>query len=399
MNDAPIQPARLSPGVLWTLRMLAIGALGVALFLLGIDIAWMIKQRTTEVPFCAAFTWLDCESVLSHPRWSYLFGIPVAAPAAGLYGVLIVMLFRTRRREAWGVFCFAAGAIPPAAAWFIWLQLGVMHKVCQYCMVEHAIGLTLAALLTLHGYRLGRLKGGAIMLGVAAAGLMIAGQLIVQPAGSRHIVVATEVGDEGPYREPGPEDRAVRLAEGRFILNTTQHPMIGSPTAQRVIVEVIDYSCPRCRLAQDKLKQVMPLLGPDYALMVMTFPLNTECNHHIEYDDERHKDACFYSKLALALWLVDASQYEAFHHFLFANQQAMTRDQALAEAHRLVGRARLEGMRIDPRIDKLLKRDIDLAARLGVQQLPGVLIGNQVMTYLGPEPTDLAEKFRKAFEP
>jgi protein-disulfide isomerase len=119
----------------------------------------------------------------------------------------------------------------------------------------------------------------------------------------------------------------------------------------------------------------------------------------VEYDDERHKDACFYSKLAMALWMVDASKFKAFHQFLFDNQNDMTRDKALAEAHDLVGRARLEGMRVDERIDKLLKRDIELAARLGVMQLPGILIGDQVFTYMGPEPSELAEKFRKAFEP
>lgn len=399
MSEPEVQPARLSPGVLWTLRILAIGSLGVAVFLLGIDVAWMIKQRTTKVPFCAAFTWLDCESVLSHPRWSYLFGVPVALPAAVLYLLALIMLFRTRHVSSWSVLSFAAGSIPVAAGWFVWLQLGVMRKICQYCMIEHALGVAMAALLLLHGFRLGKLRGGAAALGAAAVGVMIAGQLIVQPAGVRQLVVATEVGQTGPYEEPGPVDRVVSLADGQVKLNTTQHPLIGSPTARHVIVEVIDYSCPRCRITQDKLKAVMPLLGGDYALMVMTFPLNSGCNRHVEYDDERHKDACFYSKLAMALWMVDASKYEAFHHFMFDHQQEMTRDKALAEAHDLVGVARLEGMRVDERIDKLLKRDIELAARLGVQQLPGILIGDQVFTYMGPEPDELAEKFRKAFEP
>ena len=380
------------------MRILAFGSLGVAMFLLGVDVAWMIKQRTTKVPFCAAFTWLDCESVLSHPRWSYILGVPVAAPAAVLYMITVYMLFRTRRVSSWGVLSFAAGAIPVAAIWFVWLQLGVMHKICQYCMVEHALGMTLAVLLVLHGFRLGKLRGRAVVLGAAAVGLMIAGQLLIQPAGVRQMVVATEVGAAGPYEEPGPADRVVALAGGQFKLNTTQHPLIGSPTAKHVIIEVVDYSCPRCRLTQNKLKEVMPLLGEDYALMVMTFPLNSECNPHIDYDDERHKDACFYSKLALSLWMVDASKYEAFHHFLFDNQDDMTRDKALAEAHDLVSRARLEGMRVDERIDKLLRRDIELASRLGVQQLPGILIGDQIFSYMGPEPDELADKFREAFE-
>lgn len=402
-NDAT-QPSQLSPGVLWTLRALAIAGLAVALFLLGIDIAWMIKQQTTKVPFCSAFMWLDCEAVLSHPRWSYVLGLPVSVPAVGLYIVMLAMLFvvSPRRSEksnriAWWWLSLGGGAIAIAAGWFIYLQLGVLGKICQYCMIEHVVGLTFAVLIVVHGFRLQRLSSPAMLIGAAAAGGMITLQLLATPAATRSIVIDPVTKGE-PYLETGPDIQAVPLAEGQVTLNTSQHPMVGSPAAKHVIVEVLDYTCPRCRLAYEKLEKVMPLLGDDYALLVVTFPINTQCNPHVEYDDPRHADACFLAKLAHALWITDPSQSEALHHFLFRNQKQMTRDMALDKARELVGMRHLEGHRIDPRVDKLLKRDVDLVNRLGLNRLPGLILRDKVMTYLGDEPERLAEKIREAFE-
>ncbi|MBI1370013.1 MAG: hypothetical protein GC162_15335 [Planctomycetes bacterium] len=402
MNEpSPQLPSR---SVLWTMRILTLVALAIGVFLLTIDVAWSIKQQTAKVPFCSAFSWLDCETVISHPRWSNWFGIPVSMAGVVVYlGMLIGLGLvdkaksdARRGRIGWWL---AAGAVAAATAalWFVGIQLLAIGKICQYCMAEHAIGLTLAFLIFVHRVGRPRRVGGAVGLGLLATAILIGGQLLHTPTYvHKQLVIGKTEGDKGYVEDAAPGD-AVKLDGGAIVLDTAGHPMIGSETAKHIIVEAIDYNCPHCLHAYELMRDTLPKLGPDYAILVLTFPLNADCNPSVEETEPRFVDSCFIVELAQALWLTDPGKYAAYHDWLFENQLKISRQDALDKAHELAGISFFEANRTDGRVRKMIARDEDIVARLKVHRLPGFFAGESRFTSLPDNPDEMAKLLREAF--
>ena len=454
--DPPAPPPRVSAVALWTMRLLALAGLGVGCFLLYVHIApWL-----TDTPFCSLFTWLDCDAVISHPRWSKWLGLPVSVPAVVLYAVVagVLLTMSPRRagdaRRRWWVLSVAAGFIALAALWFIGIQVGVIGRICTFCMVEHAIGLVLAFLIWVnippHPSGTIRISEGATdkagsaglsmpdaqgrsaltssedsayqwhpdsaelepphpphhrrsplprlaapLLALLAVGVLIGGQLLYRPDYTRSIVGTFS--DTG-YTEHVGDGPAAVFQNGQFTLDPNDHLLIGSPDADRFIVEAVDYTCPLCRELAGTLHEAMERLGPDYAVIVLPFPLDEDCNPLMNHTGERHRNACALAKLAYAVWLTDPAAFPAFHRWLFEHQEEMTPLLALEKAEELVDPALLGGNRVNPDVQRLLERNIRIGQRLGVRRLPGLFVADRIFTGFPEDPEKLAEAIRAAFE-
>jgi uncharacterized membrane protein len=79
-----------------------------------------------------------CEQVLTS-KYSEFYGVPLAAAGIVYYADLFLALsfFKsTNDKRYWKFFQAILGVGVLASAVFIWLQLGVIQAICQYCMVS-----------------------------------------------------------------------------------------------------------------------------------------------------------------------------------------------------------------------------------------------------------------------
>ncbi|MDH3584545.1 MAG: thioredoxin domain-containing protein [Phycisphaerae bacterium] len=367
------------------MRACALVGLAIAVFLLLDHVAPLLANK----PFCSFFSWMDCDTVLGHPRWSKWFGIPVSALATATYVVVVIALFWPARsgraaRNRWWVLAAAATSIGLAAIWFIYLQLGPIGRVCPYCMTEHAVGLALCALVLFRVRRIlpGTAGGSAVGAGVLATAVLIAGQHLQEPTYTQRTLVIDLEG-----RGSGIE------------INPSEHLVIGRPTAPRVMVKALDYTCPRCRRLAEQLRPAMDALGADYAVLALTFPLSHHCNPAYDYTDERHEQACLLARLAHAVQLAQPGRFAGFHHWLFEQQKRLRTEPGAArtEAERLVGASELARWLESPQVSERLQRDVQLARDLGVRQLPGFIAGGQVFSAFPEETGELVKLIRRVY--
>jgi len=391
------------PALLWLMRGLAIAGLVIAGFLASTHLAGRLASGESAVPLCGGTSWLDCASVLNS-RWAEWFGVPVAAIAAVVYALMASALFgvgrrspRWLRRGCWALLVTFAPAVAVSAGWFIYVQAAIVEQWCSYCMLEHGLGLMLAALIAVYGATALRWRAAlpAGLVGLVGGAGLIAGQWLNPPQYTEP--VAWQASDE-TYREPHDESgAAVRLFDGQVVLNADAHPRLGAGDAERFFVEVIDFSCYRCGQAQPLVRDALERLGPASAALIVFSPLDQDCNPNIARQHEAHRHACELTRLAAAVWLADRDAYPGFHRWLFAEQEGMTPGKARDEAARRVGGDRLEAMLADPRLAKLIQRDLELTAKLDLRGLPGLVAGDTRFTALPVDPDELARLIADAW--
>lgn len=389
------------PIVRWVLRGLAAVGLAVAGFLLFTHIAAELALAGSTVPLCSGLSWIDCQSVLNS-RWATVAGVPVALPAVVMYALLLGALVamrpgrgETMLRRLWWVVNVAVATAAVSAVWFIYLQVSVIGQLCSWCMLEHGVGLTLAVLVGLRAVGGGKctLTLSAAGLGAVLAGLLVLGQVLIVPRYTQQIAWQS---DAERWVEAGePEDR-VTLSGGNIVLNRQAHPVLGLSGANRYIVEVLDYTCGRCGMLHKWLKDARPSLPRDVAVLVVWAPQSGDCNPEILETHPRYIHSCRLAKLAAAVWLADPSQFSGYHDWLFQQGHEISVPAAEAEAARRVGRHALEDALADERLAKLIQRDLQLAARLGISRLPGLIVGDRRFTSLPEEPSELARLIRRA---
>lgn len=405
MNTAPNPTAALpAPWLLWLMRLLALAGAGIAGFLLFVHVAAYIAKTTATVPFCSPIEWIDCNAVLNS-RWGRWLGLPVAAPALVVYVAAIAALFAVTRAATphgrarmWSVLAVASTTICLAAGWFIYLQLAVIEKICTWCMAEHAIGILFAAAVWHHLVRGGALAGAARLQAVGAAALGVAilagGQYFIEPT----YIQPSGANGQGAAQLPPPPAGKLALLNGQHTLDLAEYPVVGKPGAKRFFLELIDYTCPRCRELTRNYHHARQqgLIADDVAVVVAYFPISHQCNPTFSETSPRHVYACAIARIAAAVWLVDPSKYEQFHYWLFDNQERIGERTARVEAGNLVGEAALNAALADPRSEALLKRSIALGGQLGLRSLPGVYFPTGQFTEIPEDPQSLARQINAA---
>ena len=390
MADIPDVPQRIgqapttAPAVtVWTMRLLAFAGLLIALFLSGVHFLAAFKAQRVKGPYCQILSFFDCDTVLNS-EWATWFGVPVPLLGAAAYVALLAVLWRKPRHWNWWALCIVTGAIAGAAGWFIYLQSAVLGGTfCLWCMAEHAIGLTLFLLVWLMAFAAGVLRRGrgpaALVLAAVPVALLIAGQ---------HL-------DTHHYFK----------TVGTVEINAAEHLLLGSPGAEHIIVEAIDYTCPRCRNLARLVPATRQILGPGYAFIVLTTPLHPGCNHYYAVDfggavDERHQHACDLAELAHAVSLAAPARFEEFHGWLFEQQDRLRTDPAPAfdwAAQVLGGSQPLIAAVESVRAAERVARDVEVAAKLGFGPLPGLLAADRSFTAIPEDAATLAEQLRMAF--
>lgn len=138
----------------------------------------------TGLPGCGEGS--DCETVASS-RWSGSVGIPVAWIGTGVYLLLAVLSLLCNRR-LWpqppalmdGAAISIAFVVIGSVAWFVFLQLAVLPKICPYCNAVHLFGLA-SSLIILSDHRVSRSFNGPILVALTGLLLLIVGQILWVP--------------------------------------------------------------------------------------------------------------------------------------------------------------------------------------------------------------------------
>ncbi|MEM8678822.1 MAG: vitamin K epoxide reductase family protein [Planctomycetota bacterium] len=164
--------------------------------------------------------------------------------------------------------------------------------------------------------------------------------------------------------------RYVNFPAVRAKLNVRQWPLLGSPDAEHVFVELFDYSCAHCRKMHRHLKQVQNRYGDRVAIMVLPVPLDGKCNHTIRSTGAGHENACELARLALAVWRLNPEAFPQYHDFLLGGSRTRGVGEARGFAEKLVDPVALRSELQDKLVTAYLGKHVKIYQRTGLGQLP-----------------------------
>ncbi len=327
-----------------------------------------------------------CDAVLGS-RWSKWLGVPVSLGALLVYMMVLASLAVLRGRhgdELRRLVVMTLGGlgvmILGAAAWFIILQLGVIHAICPFCMVAHGCGLVVGLMLVLQVGRLSLLRLG-LVAGVLGLTGLVAGQVFYVPRQyDVSAVVAPVIEESGPLVEGGnsqdgeeslvlgegepeaaaPRQRLLQLHDGLFSLDLYKVPLIGSPEAPTVILHFFDYTCEHCQALHPILTNALHTLGDQVALVNMPIPLEPDCNPIMQRPNPKHTNACDYARIGLALWRAKPEALAEFEDYMMGANRPLHPAIAGRAAERRVGKEAFQSALKDPWIEEYLAEAIRL---------------------------------------
>ena len=120
-------------------------------------------------------------------------------------------------------------------------------------------------------------------------------------------------------------------------IDAYEYPILGSPDAKYLIVEVVDYTCHHCREMYHHVEAARQHYGDDLAVLVRPVALEKQCNPYLKSQLPAHVNACRYARLALAIWTVSPNKFSEFHHWLLGPETIPSLESAAAFANELIG--------------------------------------------------------------
>ncbi len=186
----------------------------------------------------------------------------------------------------------------------------------------------------------------------------------------------------------GKKSRKVKFLGGKLELDTYEQPIIGSPQAPHVVVEMISYDCSHCRKTHQLMKKALSRYGDQVALVVLNVPLDSTCNKLVTDPSASHRGACATAKTACAIAKIRPQAFPRFHDFLMTGQdKPPALDVIVARAYKTVDGKKLREVRDGEAMTKQIQSYVDLYAMLQQQHrgsksfgLPVQIIGDEVMS-------------------
>jgi len=279
------------------------------------------------------------------------------------------------------------GAAAGSAVWFIILQEWFIGAFCPYCMATHITGLLQAALVIWRApLQFDDDPNPAprrMIYAFPAIGLALAGIMAVCQVAST----------------PPPVYRAGALQNDLTAVDPHAVPLIGSPDAPYVVILLFDYRCSHCQDLHAMLDEAIRRYDGKLAFALCPAPLNNQCNPYISGEVEQFKDSCELAKIALAVWVASHQAFGDFDHWLFSPDpgqpwHARSLDAARAKAIELVGQAKFDAARADPRTGEFLQTSVrifgdTINADQSGSAVPKLVFGSRWVTPQPHDPNDL----------
>lgn len=404
-----------SSNLRWLLRLLALAATGVSLYLLSVSISG------GSVAGCGDAVAVDCDDLVGG-KWGGWFDLPVSGGGAITYGLLFLLLCLqgpsrslsalTQMQQVSLGLCILAST---TAVWFIALQL-VLEGFCYYCLGVHACGLIITALLFWkvqwpNSKNFGPKKVHPaivpVVCGLLGALVLIAGQLVYEPqeyeletlealpGASPEITETPGNNDEpvapselpvdtsDPLEIPEPAftgRRTVSLASGRVRLRLDEVPILGSRKAKNVAGLLFDYTCKHCRDLHHKIGEALEKYDGQLAIAMLPLPLDKTCNRFISKTGKGHKEACEYAKLVLAVWNGDPGAFAEYDKYLSTGKTPPPLEQARARAAEILETETIEVMLNQTDILRWIERDVVWYGALNQGSIPKLLMPDKLLT-------------------
>jgi uncharacterized membrane protein len=206
----------------------------------------------------------------------------------------------------------------------------------------------------------------------------------------------------GQSYEPGGK-RLVKFLNGQLTLDVYKHPLIGSPDAPHVIVEMVSYNCQHCRNTHRRVKQALSRYGDQVAIIIMVIPFERECNKLITTAAASHRGACSTARMALGVAALKPSAFAKFHDWLMADKENPPElDSIVSRAYTLVNRERLRELSGGEQLRKQIAGYINLFATLRNQHsgdkefgLPVQILGDHVVSGTVEKASDMYGAWEK----
>ena len=192
-----------------------------------------------------------------------------------------------------------------------------------------------------------------------------------------------------PTRRRAGGSREVSVLDGKLKIDTYKFPILGSPDAEYVIVEMIDYGCPHCRELHHTLHEARKRYGDQLAIVVLPVPLDILCNKNLRKAKPKSRGSCKLARLALAVSQVAPEKFEALHDYLLDGETKPRYENARRWAGDRMNDRRLSTAIRDVKTEQQIQKNIALHSalgRLGITGLPTQIVGKKVLQGL---PTSL----------
>lgn len=362
---------------------------------------------------CPETDLVSCREVLLS-RYAEWLHIPLAAVGTANYVVLLAatagLLIATgagRRRLLWTISLAAAALGTGSGIWLLWVQLFRLHKICLICDVVHLCGL-LSLILLVRLRPVSRTMGGYALaytgaMALAAAGLitLFLGQTLVQPDIKPGTVVAASQPATLTSQPAGTEVAATQTQPANvFIVRDThgvqmatidleQAIILGDPTSERTLIELMDFSCHECRHEAGLIQDLQTKYPGWFRVIVLLYPASHDCN---KYTPSMRPHVCEIARAALAVRKYAPENFKAVYDMFFRLQGPnLTGGLAWQIVREMaqVDEATLDAWQADPYLLETIRYHCDLGTQLqGDIPRPGLptLYANG-MVYCGADDT------------
>lgn len=209
---------------------------------------------------------------------------------------------------------------------------------------------------------------------------------------------ADDAGAAPSSASPPARQRLVKFLGGKLTLDVYKHPLIGSPEAPHIVIEMVSYDCPHCRKMHPMVEDALARYGDQVAVLVMPVPLDKDCNKLITDPTISHPGACGTARMVIGLAKLAPGDFAKFHDFLMAGKEKPPEmGKIIPKAYGFVNADRLRELTRGPEVNKQLAGYVDLYGQLSQQShggaktfgLPVQILGDYVVSGEVEKPEDV----------
>lgn len=372
------------------MRLLALAGLGLSIYL-----AYVSFQAGAVG--CGAG---GCDQVI-HTSWGKILNIPIGVPAAVMYLIALIAtlgLGGSSTKLAWCVLAVIGVLAVGAAAWFTFLQRVEIGVFCPFCMAAHGVGIAFALVVFASGpwpWALGKAGkhtsdagfGWSYSLVLVAIGLFgVASMAGVQrffPSDTMQVERTTGSSNIPIQGGLKPGQVVFNVGGGAIVFEPAKYPIKGAVDAEHMLITLFDFTCPHCRNMHAQSDKVTARYGKQVAFVMLPMPLDSQCNRLMTQTDDRHKGACDYARLSIAVWLAKPEAWHPFADYVMEGDTPPSVEDARAKAAELIGEEELAEAMVDERVDNQLNRNITLYEVTRAGPLPKI-IGDSLLIFGRP---------------
>lgn len=196
----------------------------------------------------------------------------------------------------------------------------------------------------------------------------------------------TPESDVPPNSPATNKERIVKFLGGKLSLDVHKHPLLGSPDAPHIVVELISYDCEHCRKMYPLIEEARERYGDQVAILVLPVPLETDCNKLVTNPTASHRGACWTARAACGIAKLDPPAFAKFHEFLIAGKEKPPMDKIIPKSYGMVDGDAIRDLARSAELKKQVEGYIDLYSQLQAKSgsrtfgLPVQILGDHVMT-------------------